>query len=90
MRREGRRQKHQDWTNTAGEAKNLHYMEDAEDEHGNKIFIVHPNTAPPNDEELEKLYRDKGMWLSDFIREPDHDVIVPLRSNRLPTGDTDN
>ena len=50
--REGTRQKHQDWTSTAGEEKNLHYMEDAEDEHGNKIFIVHPNTAPPDDEEL--------------------------------------
>ena len=44
-------------------------MEDTEDEHGNKIFILHPDAAPPDVEELEKLYRDKGVWLSGSVKE---------------------
>ena len=61
-------QKHQDWAGTAGEEKNLHYMETAVDKHGNKTFIVHPNAKPPKDEDLKKLYRNNGMWLSESLK----------------------
>ena len=62
---EGTRQKHTDWTNTAGEKKNVHYCRVTDDRHGNVIQELIPDIPPPIGEQIEDLTRGKGFYMSD-------------------------